>query len=524
MKKILILLLCVPLILQAQSNISAKNIEEITHEETVSLDNSDSTLEEDSKIFEEEKIDPAIDSEDQIKIGEKILFDGSNSRIISLSNYGRPSFSWDFGDDTKPMFGEKISHLYENPGLYTIKLRVKQGQKKESITKNILVYSKKGILVSDDVERFSEIQKLAAEKGIWLKKVLYEGEKTGFSVEEEFVRKFQENIEFIRESNLVVFAAKSISGLQSFAQFWKKLSEEKKFDLTQKLWVKISEENIGKMAKLSQPFFEILKPNYILLTRKEALSPIFEKTESTDIAPRLERRGIEYKIVDLRSRTSNILPFSKLTSYFVMKGISQNIIYLLLSVPFLAFVVCFLRQFVGISTFGVFAPLMLSLSFVVLGLKFGMIVFLIVLLVSYIIRTIFERVELLYIPKISLLLSFLSLSFFGVLGFAVYFDSSLNLGLTIFPMMVMSTISEKFLTSQSSEGFKNAIFSTIETVIVALLAYFFVEWEMLKNSVLAMPEWVLLPILGNIWLGKFTGLRISEYFKFRAFLREDTQE
>lgn len=516
MKRILVLLLLVPgfvlaeVTLESQADVK----EEIVVEESEIIE----------KEFEEERIDPIISAEDQVSLGEKILFGAETSKIISISNYGRPLFSWDFGDGSRPKFGESILYTYEQPGRYTVKLNVKQGREKESITKEILVYSQKGVLVSDDAEKFKEIQKLAEEKGIWLKKILYEGEKTGFSVEEAFIAKFQENADFIKDSRFIIFDAKSISGLQSFAQFWKKLSPEKKFDLTEKLWVKISEENLKNMAKFSQPIFEVLRPEFILLTRKESLVPIFEAEQKEDVRVKLEARGIEYRIIDDRSRTSGFLPLSKLTTYFVMNGVSQNIIYLLLSVPFLAFMVAFLRQFVGVSTFGVFAPIMLSLSFLVLGLNFGLIVFLVVLLVSYLIRNIFEKVELLYIPKIALLFSFLSLSFFGILGLAVYFDSSLNFGLTIFPMMVMSTISEKFLASQSSEGVKNAILATIETVVVALLAYFFVEWEFVKNNVLAMPEWILLPMIGMVWLGKFTGLRISEYFKFRALLRDDVQE
>ncbi len=71
---------------------------------------------------------------------------------------------------------------------------------------------------------------------------------------------------------------------------------------------------------------------------------------------------------------------------------------------------------------------------------------------------------------------------------------------------------------------KNALFATAETVVVALVAYYFIEWDWLKNHVIAKPEIVVLPLIATFLLGKFTGLRLSEYFKFRALLREDAQE
>ncbi|MBT7772475.1 hypothetical protein HN713_02150, partial [bacterium] len=136
----------------------------------------------------------------------------------------------------------------------------------------------------------------------------------------------------------------------------------------------------------------------------------------------------------------------------------------------------------------------------------------------------FNRVELLYVPRVSLLLSTLSLSFFLVLGLAVYFKSSVNLTLAVFPMLVMATISEKFLSAQSEDGIRSAAIVTGETVLVALLAFFFIEWSWMENAILSIPEFILAPIFGNIWLGKFTGLRLSEYFKFAALFREDNTE
>jgi len=201
-----------------------------------------------------------------------------------------------------------------------------------------------------------------------------------------------------------------------------------------------------------------------------------------------------------------------------------NTLYLLLAVPFLAFIIAFFRQVVGITSFGVFAPLMLALSFFVLGLKFGMIVFMVVLIVSYAIRFLFEKVELLYIPKISLLLSLLALSFYLVLGMALYFGTSLNLAMTIFPMMIMATVSEKFLSAQASMGIKNALIVTIETIIMALLAFGFAAWDGIRLLVLSLPELIFVPIIGTIWLGKFTGLRFTEYFKFRSLFSDDSQE
>ncbi|MCF7830551.1 hypothetical protein K9M41_00940 [Candidatus Gracilibacteria bacterium] len=505
MKKLLLLLTLLSF------SVGAQNAVEVTENDT-------------EQTFEQERIIPLIDSDDFVEFGKRMLFDASRTKKIAPS-YGAPVFSWDFGDETRMQWGEQIAHSFVRPGRYTVTLKVRQGREREELTKEVIVFDTQGILVADSKVDAEEVVLQAGEHGIWLKSIPYEKAETGFSAEEEFIRLMQENLEFVQESNVILFYTKSAAALQDFAQFWRRLSPEKKFDVKEKLWVQIFPASLDKAAKLTQPIFKILKPDYILLTRPEALNPIFEQTkDGGGIIEKLKSREIEFWIIDERTSSSPLLVFSNLTTYFVSNGVSQNVIYLLFVVPFIVFVIAFLRQFVGVATFGVYSPLMLALSFLVLGLKFGVIVFLIVMLVSYLIRIFFEKVELLYIPKVSLLLSMLSLSFFLVLGLMIYFDSSLNLTLTIFPMLVMATLSEKFLAAQASEGMRYALIIAGKTVIVSLLAYFLVTWGWLENAILALPEIILLPILGNVWLGRFTGLRLTEYFKFRALFREDSYE
>jgi len=471
-----------------------------------------------------DQIVPIIEIDSHLPVGEEVIFDAEESKLVSTSDFGTPSYSWDFGDNSGIQFGKQIRHAFAEPGAYRVKLNIKQGSQRESVTQDILAFQKKALLLSDRTHKMADLAEVAADKGIWLKEITFDNTGSDVSIEDAYINQLQENLDFLQDTELIIFHTRSSIGVQGFAQFWQRLSTDKKFDLKDKLLVQISEDRLSKVAKLTQPAFEILLPNFILLTRSESLNPIFIEDGSESIENLLRARGIEFVTIDNKSRGSWWLPLSRLINFFVTNGISPNVIYLLLAVPFLTFVIAFFRQFVGVSTFGVFTPLMLSLSFLVLGLNFGFIAFLVVMLVSYIIRMIFDRVELLYVPKVSLLLSCLALSFLLVLGLAVYMEYSLDLALAIFPMMVMATLSEKFLSSQSSQGLKGALIATAETVIVSLIAYAFVDSEWVRNNVLALSELVLLPVLANIWLGKFTGLRIAEYLKFRSLFADETQE
>lgn len=471
----------------------------------------------------QQDIVPIISVDNFISQGEQTLFDASKSNFRGISA-GTPSISWNFDDETKMQWGKQIIHSFEKTGKYTVKLSIKQGNARETVEKDVFVYSRKGVIVAKSRENIQGIINQAGENGVWLKPIVLETLETGVTADEELVGELQKNIEFIKDSELIIFYTNTADELQNVAQWWQKLAEIEKFDPKEKSWIQLTEaSSLKKFKKLLYPSFSILNPKEIFLIRNKSLNLFFEKNPAK-LANELKSRGLEHEIINGKSNTTWFLPISKLTNYFVFRGISQTVLYLLLAVPFIAFLIAFARQFIGIKTFGVFSPLMLTLSFMLLGLNFGFTVFMVVLLVSSLLRLFFEKVELLYIPKVALLHSGVALSFFLILGIAVYFDVSLNLALAIFPMMVMSTISEKFISAQTANGFRSALFAAGETVLVALVAYALVVWPWMQTNILATPELIFLPVIGIIWLGRFTGLRLTEYFKFRTLFTDDSEE
>lgn len=69
-----------------------------------------------------------------------------------------------------------------------------------------------------------------------------------------------------------------------------------------------------------------------------------------------------------------------------------------------------------------------------------------------------------------------------------------------------------------------------ETVVVSIVAYFVaggeinlgvgvIKFEFVKNLMLTYPETILLLLVINFGLGKWTGLRVLERVRFREILR-----
>jgi diacylglycerol kinase len=65
------------------------------------------------------------------------------------------------------------------------------------------------------------------------------------------------------------------------------------------------------------------------------------------------------------------------------------------------------------------------------------------------------------------------------------------------------------------KGFRTALFLALETILLAVACYFIVKWSAFQILVLNYPFVVVLIVLLNIGLGKWTGLRFTEYYRFR---------
>ncbi|MBI5037423.1 MAG: hypothetical protein HZC01_01820 [Candidatus Kerfeldbacteria bacterium] len=467
---------------------------------------------------------PRIITEDFIEFGKKTLFDATDS--ILNPDAGVATYRWDFSDSTIAQFGPEILYQFSGTGIHRVALTITQADQSVTIEKEVFVYDTRMLMIADReiVQNLDAIVKQAANNGVLLKVLSSTEAETGFLTEEKLIPLIAQEADFITTADVLIFYTNGSVGLQSFTRYWQNLVPEKKINLESKLVVSITDQNMAIAAELTQQSFRVIAPRFILLTRKESLNPIFETDEDAELVPNLESRAIEYRIVDSRSEKSNFFFLSHAISTFIAKGIPTNTIYLILAVPFIAFIITFARQVIGITAFGLYTPLVIALALLILGLWVGLGTVLVVVAISYLLRLALSRFRLLYIPKTSLILSAIGLSFLAVIWIVSLYELSLAATLAIFPMLVMSTISEKFLSAQSEEGLGSALSGVVTTIVVSTVAYYVVVWDTFTNLIMSWPELILVPLLGTIILGKFTGLRWTEYVRFRSLLKEKTIE
>ena len=195
-------------------------------------------------------------------------------------------------------------------------------------------------------------------------------------------------------------------------------------------------------------------------------------------------------------------------------GVPTNTIVLLLLLPIVAFVIAFSRNVVGIRGFGIFLPAALAVAFVATGPVAGIGLFLVIVIVSTVVRLTLRKLKLKlqYLPRMALILWAVVL---GVLGslFLVPLDVS------IFAVLILILLTEDFTRVQIGKSVKTALSLTLETLILALISYFFLTLELLQNFVLANPEISLLAVgILDFLLAKYSGLRLMEIYRFRKLV------
>lgn len=198
----------------------------------------------------------------------------------------------------------------------------------------------------------------------------------------------------------------------------------------------------------------------------------------------------------------------------IASGVPENTITLLLLLPIIATVIATTRTIIGIRGFGIFLPAALSITFVAIGPFLGILLFIAIVVISTTVRIITRKLKLKlqYLPRMALILWFVSL---GIL--AIIFITHINV--SIFPVLVLTLLVEDFTKIQLGKSFKTALTLTSQTLILSLISYLFLTYAPFQKLVLTNPEIAMVTtFIIDIVLGKYLGLRVMEYWRFRKLI------
>jgi hypothetical protein len=227
----------------------------------------------------------------------------------------------------------------------------------------------------------------------------------------------------------------------------------------------------------------------------------------------------------LKNQTlTSVWPFNPIK--YAIRGavdakVPANTIVLLLLLPIVTFVIAFSRNVVGIRGFGIFLPAALSVVFVATGPVVGIGLFLVIVTIATLVRLVLRKlkVKLQYLPRMSFILWAVVFGVLGVLFLAPVLNFPSLANVSIFAVLVLILLAEEFSRVQLGKSAKTAVSLTFETLILSLISYIFLTFQPLRQYVLLNPEVsIILVATANLLLGKYTGLRVMEYYRFRKLI------
>ncbi len=264
-------------------------------------------------------------------------------------------------------------------------------------------------------------------------------------------------------------------------------------------------------------WFAELPSNYLVLYRDDRAA--FTRTSDVrfDWAYKIRGRLIPPRDL-LDAWGAHPLNVMNVWDAFHRVGIPLNLLKIILMIPIGALVTVVLRNVVGLEMFGTFLPALIAAAARETGLLWGTIGFLLVLGAASLARTALARFSLLHAPKMAILLVVVVASILTLTVAGVRMGLFELAHVSLFPIAILAITSERFCILWEENGLRRAATMLAQTMLAVAICYAAMASLALQVLVLGFPELLLIVIALNLWLGRWTGVRLREYWRFRAML------
>ncbi len=190
----------------------------------------------------------------------------------------------------------------------------------------------------------------------------------------------------------------------------------------------------------------------------------------------------------------------------------------ILMLPVGALLTVLFRNVVGMPTFGTFLPALLAAAAGQTGAAWGVVAVLVVVAVVATVRGAVSWLELLHSPTLAILLAAVAFTLVGTTMLAERLGIAELTRVTLFPLAVLAICAERFYLSLTEHGPGVAGRELGGTLVVMLACYVVMNSLALQVLVIGFPEVLFLVVAADLYLGRWVGMRLSEYLRFRALL------
>lgn len=208
----------------------------------------------------------------------------------------------------------------------------------------------------------------------------------------------------------------------------------------------------------------------------------------------------------------------------------------IIMIPIVTTILAILRYIVGIKSPSILATLILTFAFFefatqpnlgqdfIQGFKYTTVLYLIVMATATITYGIIKQVRMHYIPKMTIVLTAVSIAYAALFILTAFTATGARLLTNTFVLVAIAVIAENIVTSYARKDLKYSIDLSIRTYVISLLCFVFISIQGIQNIFLNYPILIVVVMILNIYIGKFKGLRLTEYARFKSILFSDNRD
>lgn len=194
---------------------------------------------------------------------------------------------------------------------------------------------------------------------------------------------------------------------------------------------------------------------------------------------------------------------------------AQRALRLLLLLPLGALLVAMFRNFVGLRTFGTFLPILVSLALRETQLLVGLGMLCLVVGLGVVTRRFLEGLRLLVVPRLSFLLCVVILFVVLIALLGEGFGARDFFAGVVFPIVVVTMLIERFSLVTAEEGLREALQRFLHTGVIAVASYPLFTSTAAEHLMFGFPELVLVVMGLLVFIGGYTGFRLTDIIRFR---------
>jgi hypothetical protein len=193
----------------------------------------------------------------------------------------------------------------------------------------------------------------------------------------------------------------------------------------------------------------------------------------------------------------------------------RRLIEFLLLLPPATLLICFFRNVIGLSSFGTFAPALLGLAFREVHSLIGVFLVLTIITAGWWLRRGLNELHLLQVPRTALLLSCVVVMILLLL----HVTGKAGAGaITLFPLVILTGMIERFWTMEEEDGAAQSIGTLASTLFMAACVWLMAAVHGVAAWLLAHPESIGFVMAVQLLLGRYTGFRLVELYRFRTLI------